>query len=145
MSPIHQEWDDPHASCHAPVKYGGSQNTAVTYRSDPRPRKTSAPPAPQTRRLRVPDQCRALRPEVLLVQSTADVPAHFVVPPAKLRADPAGLLDTDDKNLACAASSWQATTMATMQRASPPIHPPPRPGPTAQDRNIGLTPPDPED
>ncbi|VFV35178.1 Hypothetical predicted protein [Lynx pardinus] len=84
--------------------------------------QTPDPRKPQPHPLLKPDTrtSRALLPEVDLIQSTTDVSAHFVMPPARFRADPAGQLDTDPTYLACPAKSRQATTMATMQLASRP-------------------------
>lgn len=83
-----------HFLSYAPQLWG-SRNTAVAYRSGPRPKKTSAPLVPQTRRLRVPDQCCAPCPAIDLLRSADDVSAHFAVPPAWLRAVLAEQLDTD--------------------------------------------------
>lgn len=91
MSPIHHEWG-PHTSSHARVKYEVPAKLQSPTGQALGPKKTSVPPAPQTRRLRVLDQCRALCPSVDLVRTAAaaSASAHSAVPPARLRAVSAG-------------------------------------------------------
>ena len=126
MSPIHHEWG-PHTSSHARVKYEVPAKLQSPTGQALGPKKTSVPPAPQTRRLRVLDQCRALRPSVDLVRTAAAASAHSAVSPARLRAVSAGNQDTDPTY---PVSSQRPTAMATVHRAS-------RSGPRAQDRNTG--------
>ncbi|KAJ8777383.1 hypothetical protein J1605_014766 [Eschrichtius robustus] len=126
MSPIHHEWG-PHTSSHARVQYEVPAKLQSPTGQALGPKKTSVPPAPQTRRLRVLDQCRALRPSVDLVRTAAGASAHSAVPPARLRAVSTGNQYTDPTY---PVSSQRPTAMATVHRAS-------RSGPRAQDRNTG--------
>lgn len=114
VPPVHQE-RGPHTSCHTPVKSAVSERRKSPTALAPGPKKTSAPPAPQTRRLMVPDQCCAapLPPQSTSSGQAADFSAHSVAPPAWLRADPAEQPDTEASELASAASFRQPATMAT--------------------------------
>ena len=75
----------PHVSS-SPIKSKFSAKLQSPTDQAPGPKKTSVPPAPQTRSLRVPDQCRAPFPTVDLVRAATAASAHSVILPAGLSA-----------------------------------------------------------
>lgn len=84
---IHGAEGYPHTSGHA-RQIRGSAILQWPAGQSPGPKKTSVQPTPQSRYLRVPGQCRILRPADRLVRAAATASAHSVVPKVQPRVVP---------------------------------------------------------